>query len=116
MTDAGHADLINGNAHYQFAATVEIASILEMIPDGPINLESISQALSDDRNIVGFDSADFNCGADPWPADPRFCRPYQLVLEVVDQGGELVQVPFKDENFGFYNDPALNAQSASLGG
>ena len=87
-----------------------------MIPDGPINLETISQALSEDRNIIGFDSADFNCGAHPWPADPRFCRAYQLVLEVVDQDGELVQVPSKDENFGFYNDPDLNAQSASLGG
>jgi hypothetical protein len=25
-------------------------------------------------------------------------------------------VPFSEENFGFYNDPDLNAQSASLGG
>ena len=87
-----------------------------MIPEGPIDLDSITAVLSEDRNIIGFDSADFNCGAHPWPADPSFCRAYQLVARVEDQDGDLVQVPVREDNFGFYYDPELNAQSTTLFG
>ena len=64
MTDAGHVDLIVGNAQAAFASVMDIAMILEMIPEGPIDLDSISAVLDEDRWIIGFDSADFNCGAD----------------------------------------------------
>jgi branched-chain amino acid transport system substrate-binding protein len=114
MTDAGHEDLIAGYAENQFATMMDVATILEMIPEGPIDLESISAALSVDRSIIGFDSADFNCGAHPWPADPSFCRAYQLVAEVEERDGELVQIPVREENFGFYFLPELNAQSTTL--
>ncbi len=114
MTDAGHADIIESYAENQFASTVDIATILEMIPEGPIDLDSIRAVLSEDRWVIGFDAPDFNCGAAVWPADPSFCRGFQAILEVVEQDGELVQVPLKEDNFGFYFFPKLNEQSTTL--
>jgi len=114
MTDAGHADLIAGYAENQFATTVDIATILETIPEGPINFETVSAALSQDRSLPGFDAPDFNCGSASFPAFPSFCRGYQLPMKMSRSGDELTFSLVKEENGGIYNDLALNAESVNL--
>jgi hypothetical protein len=84
------------------------------VPAGPINFQTIGAALAIDRNMIGFDAPDFNCGKPTWSAQPYFCRSYQLVLKVQKTGGKVVMTPLKKENGGFYNDPKLAAESASL--
>jgi branched-chain amino acid transport system substrate-binding protein len=114
MTDAGHADIIEGNAENQFSTTIDIATILETIPEGPIDFKSISAALSEDRELPGFDAPDFNCGGKTWPAAPSFCRAYQLVFKVNRSGDAVTLTTLKSENGGVYNDPALNAEGSHL--
>jgi ABC-type branched-subunit amino acid transport system substrate-binding protein len=111
MRDAGHEDLINGFASLTFAFMVDLKTALETIPEGPINSESISAALHQDRWLPSFNGPDFNCGAKVWRAEPSYCRSGLLILRVVKRDGELVREPIKTENFGYYNDPALTARS-----
>ena len=114
MIAAGHADLIEGYAENQFASMVDLGSILEMIPEGPINLDSIRAVLSEDRWVIGFDASDFNCGAAVWPADPSFCRGWQGITKIDEKDGKIFESPLKKENYGIFYDPALNAMSTKL--
>jgi branched-chain amino acid transport system substrate-binding protein len=114
MTDAGHADIIEGYAENQFATTIDVATILETIPEGPINFESISATLAEDRWLQGFDAPDFNCGGKVWPDDPSFCRAYMLVFKVERSGDKFELKLLKDENGGVYSDAKLNAESVNI--
>ena len=114
MTAAGQEDLIVGNAEQAFTAVMDIRTILETIPEGPINYESIKATLDQDREMIGFDAPDFNCGKPTWPESPSFCRSYQQVLKFSKDGDELTMTPIKEENGGFYYDLDLAARSTSL--
>jgi branched-chain amino acid transport system substrate-binding protein len=112
MRDAGHEDLINGYASLTYAFMFDLKTALETIPEGPINAQSISAALHQDRWLPSFNGPDFNCGAKVWRGEPSYCRSGLLILRVVKRDGELVREPIKTENFGFYNDPALTSRTS----
>jgi branched-chain amino acid transport system substrate-binding protein len=114
MKSAGQEQYVDGFAALSFSFMQDLKTLLETIPEGPIDAASIAKAKDVDQSLPSFNAADFNCGAKVWPAEPSYCRAGLLILKVVDQDGTLVREPLSTENNGYFYDPALAAKSASL--
>jgi branched-chain amino acid transport system substrate-binding protein len=114
MKAAGQDQYINGFATLSFSFMQDLKTLLETIPEGPIDAASITKAADTDQDLPSFNAADFNCGAKVWPAEPAYCRAGLLILEVVDKDGELIREPLSKENNGYFYDAALAEKSASL--
>ena len=114
MKAAGQDQYIDGFATLSFSFMQDLKTLLETIPEGPINAESIAKAKNTDQTLPSFNAADFNCGAKVWPAEPAYCRAGLLILKVVDKDGKLIREPLSPENHGYFYDAALAAKSATL--
>jgi branched-chain amino acid transport system substrate-binding protein len=114
MKAAGQEKYINGFAALSFSFMQDLKTLLETIPEGPINAESIAKAQHTDQSLPSFNAADFNCGVKVWPAEPSYCRAGLLILKVIDKNGTLVREPLSKENNGYFYDPEIAAKSASL--
>ena len=114
MKADGQEQYVDGFASLSFSFMQDLKTLLETIPEGPINSESITKAKNTDQTLPSFNASDFNCGAKMWPAEPAYCRAGLLILKVVDKDGKLVREPLSTENNGYFFDPALAEKSASL--
>jgi branched-chain amino acid transport system substrate-binding protein len=114
MHAAGQDKYINGFATLSFSFMQDLKTLLETIPAGPINADSIAKAKNTDQWLPAFNGPDYNCGAKVWPAEPAYCRAGLMVLKVVNQNGQLTRVPLSANNHGYYYDPAIAAKSTSI--
>jgi hypothetical protein len=92
----------------------DLKTLLETIPDGPINADSIAKAKNADQSLPSFNAADFNCGVKVWPAEPAYCRAGLLILKVVQKDGKLIREPLSQENNGYFYDEKIAAESSSI--
>jgi branched-chain amino acid transport system substrate-binding protein len=114
MKAAGQDQYINGFATLSFSFMQDLKTLLETIPAGPINADSIAKAKNTDQWLPAFNGPDYNCGAKVWPAEPAYCRAGLMILKVVKQNGQLFRVPLGTDNYGYYYDPAIAAKSTSI--
>jgi branched-chain amino acid transport system substrate-binding protein len=114
MKAAGQEKYIDGFATLSFSFMQDLKTLLETIPAGPINADSIAKAKNTDQSLPSFNAADYNCGVKVWPAEPAYCRAGLLILKVVKKDGKLIREPLSQENNGYFYDEKIAAQSTSI--
>ena len=84
MTEAGHADLINGFAANFFSDTWNLATVLSSI-EGDVTPESISEAFRAATELDGFMGPMLTCDHTAWPGESA-CGNQVLLYQVQEDG------------------------------
>jgi branched-chain amino acid transport system substrate-binding protein len=97
---SGQEKHLNGFAAWSFSGLMELRSLLETIPKGPIDAKAVAAAFANAKVLPGFLGSQLRCNDHLLPSEPTVCRNDGVPLQVVEDGGQLVRKPLYKENYG----------------